>query len=102
MADHQALNRKNASVLLRGTDKLGQPVGLRKGVVVEEHHILPFCPADSLVHRIGKTGIVAVLNQDEIVPITVATGLVQALVGGTVVHHDQLKILLRLGVDGLN
>ena len=102
MADHQALHRKDLRVLPGGADELGQPLGLGKGVVIKEDHELALCPGDALVDRMGEAGVLAVFNEGEVGPGAVAAGLGQALVGGAVVHHDELKILFGLGVDGLN
>ena len=102
VADHQALHRKDLRVLPGGADELGQPLGLGKGVVIKEDHELALRPGDTLVDRMGEAGVLAVFNEGEVGPGAVAAGLGQALVGGAVVHHDELKILLGLGVDGLN
>ena len=102
VADHQALHRKDLRVRLGGTDELGQPLGLGKGVVVEQHHIFAVGQGDALVHRVGKAGVGAVFDEGEVLTAAVAAGLLQAFVGGAVVHHDELEALLGLGVDRLD
>ena len=102
VADHQALHRKDLGVGFGGADELGQPLGLRKGVVVEQHHILALGHGDALIHRVGKAGVGAVFDQGEVGPAAVAAGLFQTFVGGAVVHHDELEVLLGLGVDRLD
>ena len=100
--DHQALHRKNFRVGISGAQKLGQPLRLGKGVVVEQHHILALRPGNTLIDRVGKTGVASVFDQGEVGAGTVAARLRKTFIGGTVVHHDQVKILFGLGVDGLD
>src|SRR5699024_11734112 len=57
---------ENPAVAVRRTDQLGQPLGLGEGVVVEQHHIFALGPGNALVHRVGKTGVVAVFDQGEV------------------------------------
>ena len=102
VADHKALDGENFGVALGGAEQLGQPLRLGKGVVIKEDHELALRPGDALVDRMGEAGVLAVFNEGEVGPGAVTAGLGQALVGGAVVHHDELKILLGLGVDGLN
>src|SRR5699024_10221511 len=97
-----ALDREDPRVAVGGPDQLGQPLGLCKGVVVEQHYIFAFGQGDALVDRMGKAGVPAVFDQGEIGPAAIAAGLGQALIGGTVVHYDQLKVLLGLGIDRLD
>ena len=100
--DHQALHRKNFGVGIGGAQKLGQPLRLGKGVVVEQHHILALRPGNTLIDRVGKAGVASVFDQGEVGAGTVAARLRKTFVGGAVVHHDQVKILFGLGVDGLD
>ena len=100
--DHQALHRKNFRVGISGAQKLGQPLRLGKGVVVEQHHILALRPGNALIHCVGKAGVASVFDQGEVGAGAVAARLRKTFVGGAVVHHDQVKILLGLGVDGLD
>ena len=100
--DHQTLHRKDLGVRIGGAQKLGQPLRLGKGVVVEQHHILALCPGNALIHCVGKAGVASVFDQGEVGAGAVAAGLFQTFIGGTVVHHDQVKILFGLGVDGLD
>ena len=100
--DHQALHCKNFRVGIGGAQKLGQPLRLGKGVVVEQHHILALRPGNALIHCVGKTGVASVFDQGKVGAGAVAAGLFQTFIGGTVVHHDQVKILFGLGVDGLD
>ena len=102
VAEHQALHGKNFGIGLGGADELGQPLGLGKGIVVEHDHILAPGPGNALIDRVGKTGVASVFDQGEVGAGTVAARLRKTFVGGTVVHHDQVKILLGLGVDGLD
>ena len=99
MADHKALDGENFLVALGHADELGQPLGLCKGVVVEQHHELAFRPGDALIDGVGKAGVGAVLDELEVLAAAIAAGLLKALVGGAVIHHDKLEVLLRLGVD---
>lgn len=55
-----------------------------------------------LIHCVGKAGVASVFDQGEVGAGAVAAGLFQTFIGGTVVHHDQVKILFGLGVDGLD
>jgi len=48
---------------------------------------------------VGEAGVGAVLDELEVRAAAIAAGLLKALVGGAVVHHDKLEVLLRLGVD---
>ena len=100
--DHQALHRKDLGVRIGGAQKLGQPLRLGKGVVVEQHHIFALRPGNALIHCVGKAGVAPVFDQGKVGAGAVAAGLFQTFIGGTVVHHDQVKILLSLGVDGLD
>ena len=100
--DHQALHRKNFRVGISGAQKLGQPLRLGKGVVVEQHHILALRPGNALIDGVGKAGVASVFDQGEVGAGTVAARLRKTFIGGTVVHHDQVKILFGLGVDGLD
>ena len=100
--DHQALHCKNFRVGISGAQKLGQPLRLGKGVVVEQHHILALRPGNTLIDRVGKTGVASVFDQGEVGAGAVAARLRKTFVGGAVVHHDQVKILFGLGVDGLD
>ena len=102
MADHQALGGKYFLVPLHGADELTQPVRLREGVVVEQHHILALCQLNALIDRMGKAGVLPVFDQCKIVPRAIAPRLLQAFVCGAVIHDDKLKVLLRLGIDRLN
>ena len=102
MADHQALHRKDLGVGFGGADEFGQPLGLRKGVVVEQHHILALGHGDALIHGVGEAGVGAVFDQGEVGAAAVAAGLLQTFIGGTVVHDDEHKILRCLGVDRLD
>ena len=99
VADHKALDGKNFLVALSHADELGQPLGLCKGVVVEQHHELAFRPGDALIDGVGEAGVGAVLDELEVLAAAIAAGLLKALVGGAVIHHDKLEVLLRLGVD---
>ena len=47
----------------------------------------------------GKAGVGAVLDELKVRAAAIAAGLLKALVGGAVIHHDKLEVLLRLGVD---
>ena len=100
--DHQALHRKNFGVGIGGAQKLGQPLRLGKGVVVEQHHILALRPGNALIHCVGKAGVASVFDQGEVGAGTVAARLRKTFIGGAVVYHDQVKILLGLGVDGFD
>ena len=100
--DHQALHRKNFGVGIGGAQKLGQPLRLGKGVVVEQHHIFALRPGNALIHCVGKAGVAPVFDQGKVGAGAVAARLRKTFIGGTVVHHDQVKILLSLGVDGLD
>ena len=102
VTDHQALHCKNFRVGLGGADELGQPLGLGKGVVVEQHHVLAVGQSNALIHRVGKAGVGAVFNEGEIFAAAIAAGLLQTFVGGAVVHHDKPEALLSLGVDRLD
>ena len=102
VAYHEALDGKNFGVALGHADELGQPFRLCKGVVVEQDDELAFCPGNALIDRMGKAGVGAVFNQGEVRAVTVAPCLREAFVGGTVVHHDEFEVLLRLGVDRLD
>jgi hypothetical protein len=48
---------------------------------------------------VGKAGVGAVLDELEVRAAAIAAGLLKAFVGGAVIHHDKLEVLLRLGVD---
>ena len=100
--DHQALHCKNFRVGISGAQKLSQPLRLGKGIVVEQHHILALRPGNTLIDRVGKTGVASVFDQGEVGAGAVAARLRKTFVGGAVVHHDQVKILFGLGVDGLD
>ena len=100
--DHQALHRKNFGIGIGGAQKLGQPLRLGKGVVVEQHHILALRPGNALIDCVGKAGVASVFDQGEVGAGAVAARLRKTFVGGAVVHHDQVKILFGLGVDGLD
>ena len=100
--DHQALHCKNFRVGIGGAQKLGQPLRLGKGVVVEQHHILALRPGNALIHCVGKAGVASVFDQGKVGAGAVAARLRKTFVGGAVVHHDQVKILFGLGVDGLD
>ena len=102
VADHKALDGKNFLVALSHADELGQPLGLCKGVVVEQHHELAFRPGDALIDGVGEAGVGAVLDELEVRAAAIAAGLLKALVGGAVIHHDKLEVLLCLGVDRLD
>ena len=102
VTDHQTLHRKDLRVGIGGAQKLGQPLRLSKGVVVEQHHIFALRPGNALIHCVGKAGIASVFDQGKVGASAVAAGLFQTFIGGAVVHHDQVKILLGLGVDGLD
>ena len=102
VADHQALDREDALVAVGGADQLFQPVGFGKSVVVEQDHILAVGQGNALVHRVGKAGVLPVFDQGEVGPAAVAAGLLEALVGGTVIHHDEVEVLFGLGVDRLD
>ena len=102
VAEHQALHGKNFGIGLGGADELGQPVGLGKGIVVEHDHILALGPGNALIHGVGEAGVGAVFDQGEVGAAAVAAGLLQTFIGGTVVHDDELKILLCLGIDRLD
>ena len=102
VTDHQALHCKNFRVGLGGADELGQPLGLGKGVVVEQHHVLAVGQSNALIHRVGKAGVGAVFNEGEIFAAAIAAGLLQTFVGGAVVHYDEPEALLSLGVDRLD
>ena len=99
VTDHQTLHRKNFGVGIGGVQKLGQPLRLGKGVVVEQHHELAFRPGDALIDGVGEAGVGAVLDELEVRAAAIAAGLLEALVGGAVVHHDEFEILFGLGVD---
>ena len=62
VAQHQAADRKNFRVGVGGFDQLRQPIRLRKGVVVEQRHVLAFGNRNALVHRMGKAGVPGVFN----------------------------------------
>ena len=100
--DHQALHRKNFGVGIGGVQKFCQPLRLGKGVVVEQHHIFALRPGNALIDGVGKASVAPVFDQGKVGAGAVAAGLFQTFIGGTVVHHDQVKILLSLGVDGLD
>ena len=102
VAQHQALHRKDPGVGLGGAQQRRQPIRFGKGVVVEQHHELAVRQGDALVHRMGEAGVPPVLDQGEVGAAAIAAGLVQALVGGAVVHDDEAEVLLGLGVDGLD
>ena len=57
VAYHKALDGENFLVALGYADELGQPLGLCKGVVVEQHHELAFRPGDALIDGVGKAGV---------------------------------------------
>ena len=102
VAQHQAADRKNLRVGIGGPDKLGQPVRLGKGVVVEQDCVLALGDRNALVYRVGKAGVVGVFNQGVAVAATVAARNRKAFIGGAVVDDDQLKILLGLCPDRLD
>jgi len=102
VADHQALHRKDLGVALSGPDQLGQPLRLGEGVVVEQHHEFALCPCNALIDCVGKPGVPPVFDQREVGAAAIAAGLFQTFVGGAVVHHDELEVLLGLGIDGLD
>ena len=102
VAEHQALHGKNFGIGLGGADELGQPLGLGKGIVVEHDHILALGPGNALIHGVREAGVGAVFDQGEVGAAAVAAGLLQTFIGGTVVHDDELKILLCLGIDRLD
>ena len=95
-------SRKNFGVGLGGADQLRQPLGFGKGIVVEQHHVLAVGQSNALIHRVGKAGVAAVFDQGKVGAGAIAARLRQAFVRGAVVHYDQVKILLGLGVDGLD
>ena len=102
VAQHQAADRKNLRVGVGGTDKLGQPVRLGKGVVVEQDGVLALGNRNALIYRVGKAGVVGVFDQGVAVAAAVAAGNRKAFIGGAVVDDDQLKILLGLCPDRLD
>ena len=99
---HQTADRKDFRVGVGGFQQFRQPVRLGEGVVVEQHHILTFGDGNALVHRVGKPGVAGVLDEGVAVAAAVAAGNLQALVGGTVVDDDELKVLFGLGPDRFN
>ena len=102
VADHKALDGKDLLVALGGAEQLGQPLRLGKGIVVEQYHELALRPGNALIHGMGEAGVAAVLDEGEVGPAAIAAGLLEALVGGAVVHHDEFEILFGLGVDRLD
>ena len=64
--DHQTLHRKDLGVRIGGAQKLGQPLRLGKGVVVEQYHILALRPGNALIHCVGKAGVASVFDQGKL------------------------------------
>ena len=77
-------------------------IGLCAGLIGIGLTLLLLIPGNALIHCVGKAGVAPVFDQGKIGAGAVAAGLFQTFIGGTVVHDDELKILLCLGIDRLD